>query len=183
MPQSFRRNCTVPSPMPRLFASAVMRARASSDGRPSHWPGFTMHAVVGDGFGQAVRRRESRRRPDAPPRESASGTCARTRSRARRARARPSRRRCRTRRARSWRPRSGTCSLRERVHRVPAGEEAFLLDLAGHARGAILRAELVSALRRSACRVAADPRRTSRPAGARAPAARTSRRRSCRCAS
>ncbi len=42
MPQSFNRNWTVPSPMPRAFASAVIFARASSDGSPSQGPEFTM---------------------------------------------------------------------------------------------------------------------------------------------
>ena len=41
MPQSFNRNCTVPSPTPRCSAAAIIVRCASADGSPEYSPEST----------------------------------------------------------------------------------------------------------------------------------------------
>ena len=70
--------------------------------------------------------------------------------------------------------------LRERVDGRPAGRKPFLLHVAGHPRGSVLRLELLQAVTEGLVGISSSP--TPGRADAPAPAAGSWRRKSCRCA-
>ena len=148
MPQSFSRYCTVPSPISALLRPRRSSARcASSDGSPLNSPELDQRPGAGVGLGHRLggQRLAFRLNHDG---DRAGRTFARTRSRAGRAPGTPMTAPVPYSTSTKLATQIGTGCLRERIDRGPAGVEAFLLDLAGHPRRAVLRLEPLQRCRR-----------------------------------
>jgi hypothetical protein len=78
MPQSFSRNCTVPSPKPPFLAAAIIFFCASSVGRPLNSPESTLMPYSVNGIGCSTQNSSKNPKPPEPAPEASASARARS---------------------------------------------------------------------------------------------------------